>query len=52
MNLIGKSLLELKGMVEKKQISHAELWKFFSDRVEKYEMLMEWFYVLFPSEVS
>lgn len=43
MNLIGKSLLELKGMVEKKQISHAELWKFFSDRVEKYDKALNCF---------
>lgn len=43
MKLIGKSLLELKGMVEKKEISHTELWTFFSDRVEKYEKALNCF---------
>lgn len=43
MNLVGKSLLDLRGMIEKKEISHSELWKFFFDRVEKYDKALNCF---------
>lgn len=36
MEIIGKSLLELKLLVDKHQISTEEIWKFFYQRIEKY----------------
>ena len=36
MNLLGKSVLELKEMLEKKQVSSQEVWDFFQKRIKRY----------------
>ncbi len=36
MNLLGKSLLELKKFVEKKELTSNEVWNYFLNRIEKY----------------
>lgn len=37
MKILGKSLVELRALVEKKQISTPEVWDYFKKRVEKYD---------------
>lgn len=37
MKLLGKSLVELKGLVDRKEVSTAELWDYFKKRIEKYD---------------
>ena len=37
MDILGKSLLELREMVKKKELSHEEIWSYFLARVEKYD---------------
>ncbi len=36
MNLLGKSVLELKELIDKKEITSDEVWNFFDKRIEKY----------------
>ncbi|MCX7881352.1 MAG: aspartyl/glutamyl-tRNA amidotransferase subunit A [Patescibacteria group bacterium] len=36
MNLLGKTVLEIKSLIEKKKISYNELWEFFLKRIKKY----------------
>ncbi len=43
MNLLGKSLLELKKLVEKKELSLEEVWDYFLQRIEKYNSKMNIF---------
>lgn len=42
-DILGKSLLELQDLVAKKELTNKELWKYFSDRVEKYEKYLHCF---------
>ncbi len=43
MTLLGKSLLQLKQLLERKQISKQELWEYFLKRVNKYNPLLNAF---------
>lgn len=37
MNILGKSLVELKELVDKKELSTGELWEYFKKRIDKYD---------------
>lgn len=43
MSLLGKSILELKNLIEKKIISKKELWRYFLNRIKKYNPMLNAF---------
>jgi len=49
MDILGNSLLELRELVDKKELSNEEVWKYFLGRVERYEKDLHCF-VTYPSK--
>ncbi|MFN4212714.1 MAG: amidase family protein [Microgenomates group bacterium] len=43
MSLLGKSILELKNLIEKKSLSKKELWHYFINRIKKYNLKLNAF---------
>lgn len=50
MNLLGKSLVELKELVDRHEVSTGELWTYFQKRIEKYDKQLN-SYVTVPGRI-
>lgn len=52
MKLLGKSLLELKELVDKKEVSTVELWEYFEKRIDKYDKELNSYVTSHPEGVT